>query len=103
MLRLLENQLPGAEVTLWPNALSPEVEALLRRRFPGSRLARTAEGQRVARSWCDYFLHGSGPGLVGAAAAKSSKASCKPYGFGGVTLNDGELRDHRDLLAGARF
>lgn len=27
----------------------------------------------------------------------------KPYGFGGVTLNDAELKNSRELLAGARF
>lgn len=103
MLRLLEEHLPGAEVTLWPNALSPEVESMLRHRFPALRLARTAAEHQEALSGCDFFLHGSGPGLVGAAAAKAWQATGKPYGFGGVTLNDAELRDHRALLAGARF
>jgi len=103
MLRLLSDQLAQADITLWPNALSADVESMLRRRFPGLRLARTAEEQREAVASCDFFLHGSGPGLVGAAAAKTWQATGKPYGFGGVTLNDAELRDHRALLAGARF
>jgi len=103
MLRLLEEQLPQAEVTLWPNRLSDEVEAMIRRRFPRLRVARGAEEQREAMAGCDFFLHGSGPGLVGAAEAKAWKATGKPYGFGGVTLSDAELRDHRALLEGARF
>jgi polysaccharide pyruvyl transferase WcaK-like protein len=103
MLRLLEEQIPGAGVTLWPNALSEDVEALIRKRFPALRVARSAEEHREALAGCDFFLHGSGPGLVGAAAAKEWQATGKPYGFGGVTLSDAELRDHRGLLAGARF
>jgi polysaccharide pyruvyl transferase WcaK-like protein len=103
MLRLLEEHVPQGDVTLWPNLLSDDVQALLRKRFPGLRVARTAEEQRDALSGCDFFLHGSGPGLVGAREAKSWQASGKPYGFGGVTLSDAELQDHKDLLAGARF
>jgi hypothetical protein len=103
MLRLIEAHVPGAEVTLWPNALSADVEAMLRRRFPGLRIARTSAEQQEAIAAGDVFLHGSGPGLVGAAAAKAWQATGKPYGFGGVTLSDAELRDHRALLEGARF
>ena len=103
MLALLERELPEAEVTLWPNALSPEVTALLRTRFRKLRLAMTAAEQERALAECDFGLHGSGPGLVGAREMVRWRATGKPYGFGGVTLNDAELRDHRDLLAGARF
>lgn len=103
MLRLLEEQVPAAEVTLWPNTLSENVEAMLRRRFPRLRIVRTPQEQQQALSDCEFFLHGSGPGLVGAAAAKSWQATGKPYVFGGITLSDAELKNHRDLLAGARF
>jgi polysaccharide pyruvyl transferase WcaK-like protein len=103
MLRLLDEHLPRVEVTLWPNALSGDVREMLRRRFPGLRVAGTAEEQREAMAGCDFFLHGSGPGLVGAKEATAWQATGKPYGFGGVTLSDAELRDHRDLLSRARF
>lgn len=103
MLRLIEDRLPNAEVTLWPNVLSGDVEALLRKRFPALRIARSESEKREALSCCDFFLHGSGPGLVGAKEAKTWQATGKPYGFGGVTLSDAELQTHRDLLAGARF
>src|SRR5688572_33162525 len=43
MLALLEKHLPHARVTLWPNALSRGVDELLRRRFPGLRIAQSAE------------------------------------------------------------
>lgn len=103
MLRLIEEHLPQVDVTLWPNALSEEVRALLMKRFPTLKIARTAEEHNEAMSSCDFFLHGSGPGLVGVREAKTWQATGKPYGFGGVTLNDGELRDHRDLLDKAKF
>jgi hypothetical protein len=103
MLRLIEEELPNAEVTLWPNALSAEVEAMLRRRFPRLRIARTPEEQKQALAENDFFLHGSGPGLVGQAALKAWQATGKPSGIGGITLSDGELRSYRDLLAGTRF
>ncbi len=103
MLRLLEDHLPDSEITLWPNALSHEVAEILRRRFPALRIASTPDEQKAALEACDVCLHGSGPGLVGAAQMKSWQATGKPYGFGGVTLNDGELRRFRDLLAGASF
>jgi polysaccharide pyruvyl transferase WcaK-like protein len=103
MLRLLEEHLPGSGVTLWPNALSADVEAMLRKRFPGLRIAQTVEERRDAIASCDFFLHGSGPGLVGAKEARTWQETGKPYGMGGITLNDQELRDHRTLLEGARF
>lgn len=103
MLRLLEEHLPEVDVTLWPNALSDDVQSLLLRRFPKLKIARTAHERKEAMEGCDFFLHGSGPGLVGVKEAKAWQATGKPYGFGGVTLNDGELRDHRELLSKARF
>jgi polysaccharide pyruvyl transferase WcaK-like protein len=103
MLRLLEQHLPGSEVTLWPNALSPEVAAMLRARFPSLRIAASSAEQKAALEECDVALHGSGPGLVGAAQMNAWRATGKPYGFGGVTLNDGEIRGQRELLAGAAF
>lgn len=103
MLALLEQHLPETEVTLWPNRLSPEVERLLTRRFPRLRVAATPEAQAAALERCEFALHGSGPGLVGWRELARWRSTGKPYGFGGVTLNDAELRDHRELLAGARF
>jgi polysaccharide pyruvyl transferase WcaK-like protein len=99
MLALLEKHWPEAEVTLWPNALSADVEKMLRARFPRLKIGTGAE---VIRD-CDVALHGSGPGLVGVAAMKEFAKTGKPYGFGGVTLNDGEIKARRELLEGAAF
>ena len=103
MLALLERHLPGAKVTLWPNPLSPPVEAMLRRRFPKLAIARTPDETAAALRDCDFCLHGSGPGLVGRREMYRWGETGKPYGFGGVTLSDKELRDDRDLLRNARF
>ncbi len=103
MLRLLEEHLPGAQVTLWPNRLSAGVEKMLQTRFPWLKIAATPETQKAAMEGCDFCLHGSGPGLVGAAEMKTWQATGKPYGFGGVTLSDAEIKSQRALLAGAKF
>jgi polysaccharide pyruvyl transferase WcaK-like protein len=103
MLALLEKHKPDAEVTLWPNPLTPEVEKLLRNRFPKLRLAQTKSEQDAALAECDFFLHGSAPGLVGAREAELARMAGKPYGFGGITLSDDEIKSHQALLAGAKF
>lgn len=103
MLALLETYHPKDRVTLWPNGLSPEVENLLRTRFPKLTIASKKAEQLEALKSCDFFLHGSGPGLVGAAEVELARKAGKPYGFAGVTLSDEELKTRRDLLAGARF
>jgi polysaccharide pyruvyl transferase WcaK-like protein len=103
MLALLEKHRSDVAVTLWPKGLSADVEKLLTARFPKLAVARTKTEQDAALAACDFFLHGSGPGLVGAAEADRARVAGKPYGFAGVTLSDDELKKHRGLLAGARF
>src|SRR5689334_6052200 len=48
MLALLEKHRPDDEITLWPNALSADVEKLLTTRFPKLKLTRTKEEQAAA-------------------------------------------------------
>jgi polysaccharide pyruvyl transferase WcaK-like protein len=103
MLALLEKHRPNDAVTLWPSGLSAEVTKLLTDRFPKLRIAATKEEQESALEACDFFLHGSGPGLVGRKEADRARLAKKPYGFAGVTLNDDELKANRELLAGAKF
>jgi polysaccharide pyruvyl transferase WcaK-like protein len=103
MLALLEKHCPDLEITLWPNPLSGEVDKLLRGRFPRLIVATTEAQQEAALLDCHFFLHGSGPGLVGWRETARAREAGKPYGFGGITLNDEEIRTHRGLLAGARF
>lgn len=103
MLALLEKYRPDAEITLWPNRLSADVEKLLLGRFPRLRIAKTKAEQDQALAECDFFLHGSGPGIVGWRETRRAQAAGKPYGFGGITLNDDEIKKQRELLAGAKF
>ena len=103
MLALLEKHRPNDSVTLWPKGLNAEVEKILTTRFPKLKIVRTRAEQDAALNACDFFLHGSGPGLVGVAEAERARKAGKPYGFAGITLNDEELKDQRELLAGAKF
>lgn len=103
MLALLEKCRPHDRVTLWPNSLGPDVERLLKARFPKLVIAKTDADKAKALAVCDFLLHGSGPGLVGHAAADAARRAGKPYGFAGVTLSDDELKTYRPLLAGAKF
>lgn len=103
MLALLEKHRPEAEVTLWPSSVDRGVEEILRARFPNLKIAKTRPEQEAALAECDFFLHGSGPGLVGLKEARLAQQSGKPYGFGGVTLSDWEIKNPRDVLAGAKF
>lgn len=103
MLTLLEHHRPKDTVILWPKGLNAEVERLWAARFPNLTIARTKEEQDAALGTCDFFLHGSGPGLIGAAEAERARRAGKPYGFAGITLSDDELKNHRELLAGAKF
>ena len=103
MLALFEKHRPDAEITLWPNMVDRGVEEILRVRFPKLRIAKTKAEQDAALAECDFFLHGSGPGLVGRTETDRARKAGKPYGFGGITLNDEELSSWRELLAGAKF
>ena len=103
MLALLEKHRPNAEITLWPTSVDRGVEEILRARFPKLRIAKSKAEQESALAACDFFLHGSGPGLVGRKEAVLAQQAGKPYGFGGITLTDQEIKDDRALLAGAKF
>lgn len=103
MLALLEKHRPNDTVTLWPNGVNAEVVKILTTRFPKLHIASTKTDQNAALDACDFFLHGSGPGLVGHNEAERARKAGKPYGFAGITLNDDELKEHRELLSGAKF
>ncbi len=103
MLALLEQHRPDAEITLWASSVDRGVEGILRTRFPKLKIAKSNAERATALADCDFFLHGSGPGLVGLNETKLAQKAGKPYGFGGITLNDGEIKGQRELLAGAKF
>ncbi len=103
MLALLEKHLPHAEVTLWPSLVDRGVDKLLLARFPKLRIALSRDEKENALAGCDFFLHGSGPGMVGHKEAELARKAGKAYGFGGITLSDDEIKQHRGLLAEAKF
>lgn len=103
MLALLEKHRPDAEITLWPSGVDRGVEEILRARFPKLKFAKTNAERESALAACDFFLHGSGPGLVGLKELILAQKAGKPYGIGGITLNDAEIKDQRELLADAKF
>jgi hypothetical protein len=79
------------------------VVQILTSRFTKLRIVSTKDEQDAALAECDFFLHGSGPGMVGRKEAERARQAGKPYGFAGITLNDDELKVNRELLAGAKF
>lgn len=103
VLRLLEEFLPEAEVTLWPGNVDNGVEEMLRRRFPKLRFAQKKDEVAAAFGRCDFLLHGSGPSLVGAKQVAQWKAETgKPYGVYGITIGSIDAAT-RDLLTAAKF
>ena len=103
MLTLLEQHRSDAEITLWPSSVDRGVEEILRTRFPRLKIAKSPAEQEAALAQCDFFLHGSGPMLVGIKELIRAREAGKPYGIGGITLNDDEIKTHREVLAGAKF
>jgi len=103
MLALLEKYRPHAEVTLWPSSVDRGVEEILRTRFPKLKIAKSKAEREAALAECDFFLHGSGPSLVGLNELTLARKAGKPYGIGGVTLTDAQIKEQHELLAGAKF
>ncbi|MDQ3813993.1 MAG: polysaccharide pyruvyl transferase family protein, partial [Armatimonadota bacterium] len=96
LLALLETHFSEAEVTLWPyKPLTPAAITLMTQRFPRLRIVEgtvTAEGEasnpELARAMdeADFFLHGSGPAMLGWAQAEAfHRRTGRPFGVYGVT------------------
>lgn len=115
VLRLLEQYLPEAEVTLWPSSVDNGVDQLLMARFPKLRIAQGSQSQQEALQRCDFLLHGSGASLVAERfVAKWIAETGKPYGVYGITLprrrsssttdeTNTALAQTVDILSGADF
>lgn len=103
VLALLEKYLPQAEIRLWPSSVDNGVEGLLRRRFPKLKLLLDDAAKSAALQEADFFLHGSGPMLVGINELELwRKQTAKPYGIYGITFSDRSPRTI-DLMSGAAF
>lgn len=103
VLTLLEQELPEAEVWLWPSDIRNGVEELLRARFPQLRLVQGQAAIKEAFESCDFLLHGSGPSLVAQRdVVRWKQETGKPFGVWGITL--GEVgQETCDLLSAADF
>jgi polysaccharide pyruvyl transferase WcaK-like protein len=87
VLSLIEKYMPHVDVRLWPNSVAAGVEEMLMARFPKLKIIQSAEDQQKAIAECDFFLHGSGPSLVGRHELhRWSAETGKPYGIYGITF-----------------
>ena len=112
-LALLETHFPEARVTLWPfKPLSSAATALISRRFPDVQIVEgtfTPEGiasnsrLQNAIDEADFFLHSSGPAMLGWPHAQVFAARTK-RGFGvyGVTYGLYGIPE-RETLSRAQF
>jgi len=115
VLHLLEQHLPGAEITLWPSLVDNGVDAMLLERFPGLKIVKGAKDIEAAFAANDFLLHGSGPSLVAQRdVIRWAEATGKPYGVYGITLSkrgststadvsDEAFAKTIEVLSGARF
>lgn len=98
LLNLLKNRLPQAQVILWKKADSQRVDDLLKKNFPALRIVHgqvdknllpPSDEVKQAFQEADFFIHGSGPSVVGADHIRTwRKATNKPFGIFGVTIQD---------------
>ncbi len=87
VLALIEKYLPHVNVRLWPSNVKSGVEEMLMKRFPKLKILKSEEEKESALVECDFFLHGSGPSLVGRKELERwKKETGKPYGIYGITF-----------------
>ncbi|MEX1117135.1 MAG: polysaccharide pyruvyl transferase family protein [Akkermansiaceae bacterium] len=112
ILALLEKYLPGAEITLWTfKPLTPPARELILRRFPKTIILESplgADGEPVAEACeaidrSDFFLHGSGPSMLGWAHAEAFvRRTGRGFGIFGVTYGLYGIPE-KETLSRARF
>ena len=103
VLRLLEEHIPEADVTLWPSSVDNGVREMLMARFPKLKIVRAADDVKLAIAENDFLLHGSGPSVVAEKdVARWRNETGKPYGIYGVTIGS-VSNPLRELLTDARF
>jgi polysaccharide pyruvyl transferase WcaK-like protein len=103
VLRLLDQHIPQAQITLWPNNIGDGVEEMLRRNFPKLTYAKSEEEVKAAFADNDFLLHGSGPSLVGERKiAQWRKQTGKPYGIYCITYAS-KSAEQKEIINGARF
>lgn len=111
-LRLLEQHLPDAQVTLWFTHPNEETLAFVRKAFPKLRivegsidkktLAVTGEPLQQALAEADLVVHGSAPTLLAPELLEWCQTNKKPFGVLGITLGDIDEKQ-AVILSNARF
>lgn len=98
VLALIEKYLPHVDVCLWPKDVGSGVEKMLMNRFPNLKILKSDEEQQKAILECDFFLHGSGPSLVGRNEMhRWKKETGKPYGIYGITFPGHYVFQHQQV------
>lgn len=115
MLRLLEQYLPGTEVTFWPwyDELPDHERDMLMRRFPRLKIVQgklvdgraTTPDLAQAVAGADFMLHNSGPfALAWRDLDAFAAITGKPFGVYGVTYGHWIFgTEERETLSRARF
>jgi hypothetical protein len=86
VLAILEKYFPDLEVILWPSSVADGVQEMLLERFPRLRILTKMEREQSFPK-ADFFLHGSGPSLIGRHQIERwRKETGKPYGVYGITF-----------------
>ena len=112
MLRLLQNEIPRAKITLWANSLENGVAAWLARLFPKLTLMTGSVGRdgkpdqpalRTAWEQCGFLIHGPADNIIARGHLEAwRKHTGKPYGIYGVTLSS-TTDKLKSLMTDARF
>ncbi len=112
ILGLLEKYLPGAEITFWAfKPLTPPARELILRGFPKLVILESPLGadgepdsaacEAIDRS--DFFLHGSGPSMLGWAHAEAFvRRTGRGFGVFGVTYGLYGIPE-KETISRARF
>ncbi|MBC8035534.1 MAG: polysaccharide pyruvyl transferase family protein [Chitinophagaceae bacterium] len=112
LLTLLKQKLPNAKVILWKKSDSEQVDNMLHKYFPDLRIVHgkfdksfTLQSEELKQVFleADFFIHGSGPSVVGADNIRCWRHHTKKsYGIFGVTIQE-IPNDLKELLLQASF
>jgi hypothetical protein len=77
VIALLEKYLPDLKVLLWPTDVGDGVEEMIMKRFPKLTILKTDLEKENAMDEAVFFLHGSGPSLVGRTELEKWGGPCQ--------------------------
>jgi hypothetical protein len=108
LLSIMEQQLPGVDLILWPKSEEQGVEDLLKKAFPKLRIVKSKADEvppalKAAFDEASFMIHSSGPYVVAQKELTTWwETTKKPFGIYGVSLD--EVGDELSaLIANASF